>query len=162
MDSEALAQLKPLIAPPAISHWPPAPGWIISFFMLLFLCVLALWLSLLWLKHRRHTRYQREARAMITDCRATTPRAQLEHIAQVMRRCAVYVWGREVVGTQPWAEILAFQALDNGRQQHPFDADSLALLTDYLYKRHSPSAAQVQTLQQQALLWLKTLPPVQR
>lgn len=163
MASDALAQLKPLIPPPPIGWWPPAPGWIICACAGIGLLILAVIFLLMWLKHRRHTRYQREAAAMIQDGQPREPRQQLEHIAQVMRRAAIYVWGREVAGTQPWTEIFAFQALDTGsKKTMPFDADSLALLTDYLYKRFNPSAAQVQILQQQTLTWLKTLPPVIR
>lgn len=163
MASDALAQLKPLIPPPAVGWWPPAPGWIISACATVGLLVLGAIFFLAWLRHRRYTRYQREAAAMIQDGQVRQPRQQLEHIAQVMRRAAIYVWGRDVAGTQPWTEIFAFQALDSSNKKTtPFDADSLALLTDYLYKRFNPSTAQVQILEQQALAWLKTLPPVVR
>lgn len=163
MASDALAQLKPLIAPPAIGWWPPAPGWIISAVLAVGLLILSTIFLMVWLRHKRHTRYQREACAMIQDNIPREPRQQLEHIAQVMRRAAIYVWGREVAGTQPWSEIFAFQALDSGNKKlQPFDADSLALLSDYLYKRFNPSRQQVHILEQQALQWLKTLPPVIR
>lgn len=163
MASDALAQLKPLIPPPAIGWWPPAPGWIVSACAAFGVVLIGVLFLAAWLRHRRHTRYQREAAAMLLDNANRQPRQQLEHIAQVMRRAAIYVWGREVAGTQPWPEIFAFQNLDSGsKNTQTFDADSLALLTDYLYKRFNPSSAQVNILQQQALAWLKTLPPVTR
>lgn len=60
-----LDQLEPLIAPPAISWWPPAPGW----WLLALLLPLLLWAAITLLKRLPHKTKQAERDAPLDPLR---------------------------------------------------------------------------------------------
>jgi hypothetical protein len=161
-NNDALANLKPLIAPAAISWWPPAPGWwILGAILLVALVGLAVWAWKRWC-HYRDTRYQREALELLSTVTEQEPEKQLQEVAAILRRAAICAWGREHAGTQNWNQIINMPRTRDGKKIPPaLDENSLQLLTDHLYRQEIPSAVAMQNLRTQASVWLKTLPAVE-
>ncbi|HQQ74069.1 MAG TPA: DUF4381 domain-containing protein [Pseudomonadales bacterium] len=142
-NTDALANLKPLIAPPAIAWWPPAPGWwILGTLLLLGLVALSIYS---WKRVRLHqrTRYQREALALLDNVNT------LEGIAQLIRRAAISALGREHAATADWNTLCP-----------TFDPDSLQLLNESLYRNDTATPESIAHLRLQTQQWLRTLPPV--
>lgn len=168
MNNDALANLKPLIAPVPIVWWPPALGWWILATLLL-LSIIGL-LIFFWKRriHFRNTAYQREA-AQLIDVLTTLPTAQqLPLLAEILRRAAVCAWGRERAGTASWQLLIQFSRNEYNKHSRKkntpiiLDDASCALLNNNLYSGTPPSDTAMQTLIAQAQAWLKTLPPVER
>lgn len=153
--ADALAALRPLVEPPPVPWWPPAPGW---FVLAAVACLLIIGIGIFWWRRRRflrQTRYRREALALLTAATApSSPIEQLSHIAHVLRRAAVSVWGRESVAKASWEQLLTRHATG------VMDTRSMNLLQQSLYSQHPPSAEDVLHLQQQATAWLQQLPPL--
>lgn len=85
-----LQQLSDIKAPEPVSWWPPAPGW----WVLALLIVLALtWGTWLWLQHRKHTRYRKQALRILHDIEAqkqfVPPAQSLEKILSLLKRSAL-------------------------------------------------------------------------
>jgi hypothetical protein len=161
---DALENLKPLVAPEAISWWPLAPGWwLVGILLLVALIALLVWGWKYWLYYRR-TRYQREALQLLESLTTQAPEQRLPAIAVILRRAAIHAWGREQVGTKNWREIIDWSQIDSIRRgkkyQSVFDENSIQLLTDQLYRHTTPAPDALQNLQTQSALWLKTLPAV--
>ncbi|MEZ5436711.1 MAG: DUF4381 domain-containing protein [Pseudomonadales bacterium] len=168
MNSDPLAELKPLIAPPPISWWPPAPGWwILAALVLLALVALLVFFYRRW-RHHRNTSYQREATQLI-DAVHTLPEAQqLQEVAEILRRAAVCAWGRERAGTNSWEQLIQFSRSEYSQRARKktatptLDETSCHLLSNNLYSGTPPSETAMQTLIAQSKAWLKTLPPVEQ
>lgn len=143
-NSDALANLKPLIAPEPISWWPLAPGWwLLGAALLLTLISVAVWGWKRW-QHYRGTRYQREALALLE------PIDNVTDIALIIRRVAISVLGRSRAATTAWHEICP-----------TMDEQSLQLLTESQYKNRSNITAEdIERLRQQTKLWIQHLPAV--
>lgn len=153
---QQLDALRPVIAPPPIPFWPPAPGWYALGIIILCACVaLCIWW---WRRHcfLRDTQYRREAAALLASTQSTnmTPHEQLTQIAQILRRAAISAWGRDHAGTENWTQLITRIPADI------IDADSLALLDRALYRATPPSDASLQKLYTQVELWLQQLPPL--
>jgi hypothetical protein len=168
MNNDPLAQLKPLIEPAAISWWPPAPGWWVLGALLLLLIVLLVFYAWRRWRFHRNTAYQREALYLIQQLDSTQPAQQLQQVAEIMRRAAICVWGREYIGTADWEKILELSHSTyqkNSRKKNitrALDDDSKALLTQSLYNGSVPTLTAMQHFVMQVGNWLKTLPPVER
>lgn len=161
-NNDALANLKPLIAPAPISWWPPAPGWwILGTILLIALVSLAIWGWKRW-RHYCGTRYQREALQLLATVTEQEPKKQLQEVAAILRRAAICAWGRERTSTKNWDEIINMPRTGKDKKLSPaLDENSLQLLTDHLYRQEIPSADAMQNLLTQACIWLKTLPAVE-
>jgi hypothetical protein len=157
----ALANLKPLIAPAPISWWPPAPGWwVLGIALLLLLIGLLVWGWKYW-RHYRGTLYQREALQLLARVSEIEPHKQLQEIAAILRRAAICAWGREHTSTKNWNDIINMPCNKKGKKLSPaLDENSVQLLTDHLYRQETPSVAAMQNLQEQVVIWIKTLPVV--
>ena len=144
-NNDALANLKPLIAPAPIPWWPPAPGWWLLGIALLFLLIaLAVWSWKRWL-HYCGTRYQREALALLE------PVHNIADIALLIRRVAVSALGRERAATAAWHEICS-----------SMDEQSLQLLAESQYRSDNAITADaIEHLRLQTQQWIKKLPPVE-
>ncbi|MEZ5540074.1 MAG: DUF4381 domain-containing protein [Pseudomonadales bacterium] len=168
MNSDPLANLKPLIAPPPISWWPLAPGWwVLAALILLLLIVLTIFI---WrrLQHHRNTAYQREALQLIALTHTMPTQQQLPLLAEILRRAAICVWGRETVGSINWIEMMQ-HTQNSYKQRHPkktwqpiLDEQSCELLNHHLYSGATPDTAAMHKLIEQAQKWLTSLPPVGR
>lgn len=168
MNADALADLKPLIAPEPITWWPLAPGWWILATLLLLSIVGVL--IFFWKRriHFRNTAYQREAAQLIDATHALSETQQLQEIAEILRRAAVCAWGRERAGTQNWESLMQLSLSEhkkNSRKKNvlpALDDTSCELLSNNLYSGTPPSASAMQALITQSKAWLKTLPAVER
>ena len=168
MPHDALADLKPLIAPAPVAWWPPAPGWwIVGATLLCFFIAALVWGFKRWQRHQR-TRYQREALQLLsgiaTEIQAN-PSADthksLHDAALILRRAAICAWGRERAGTLPWREIIAIENQSSkNKTATVVDEQCMQLLTNNLYRQQAPSQEALQHLLTQMSAWLKTLPPV--
>lgn len=161
-NNDALANLKPLIAPAPVSWWPPAPGWwILGTILLVSIIGLTVWAWKRW-RHYRGTRYQREALQLLAAVTEQEPEKQLQEVAAILRRAAICAWGRENTSTQNWKEIIDMPRTRNSSKMPPaLDEKSLQLLTEHLYRQEIPSVVAMQNLRTQASIWLKTLPAVE-
>ncbi|SDS09084.1 protein of unknown function [Halopseudomonas litoralis] len=74
MEESLYAQLTHPASPPAISWWPPAPGWWVLGCALLLVMLLLPWL--LRYARRRKRRLNRRTRQMLADVPAALPDAQ--------------------------------------------------------------------------------------
>ncbi len=165
--NDPLNALKPLIAPPAISWWPPAPGWWILGALLL--CIVILTAIFGWKRWRHHqnTAYQREALQLIALLSTFPAPQRLAMLAAILRRAAISVWGRELAGTCDWQTLATLSANEwSKRHRHKkaslaFNEHSLQLLTTALYRNTTPVETEIQTLETQARAWLQSLPPVE-
>lgn len=160
--NDALANLKPLVTPEAISWWPPAPGWwVLGIALLLALIVFLVWSWKRW-RHYRGTRYQREALQLLAAVTEQDPHKQLQEVAAILRRAAICAWGRELTSTKNWNDLINMPCNAKGKKlPRTLDESSLQLLTEHLYRQEIPSVAAMQNLQTQAVIWLKTLPAVE-
>ncbi len=158
---QALANLKPLIAPAPVSWWPPAPGWwVLGILLLIALAGLTVWGWKRW-RHFRGTRYQREALQLLATLSEQDPDTQLQAVATILRRAAICAWGREIASTKNWRDIIELSLHKKSKSKSPvLDEQSLALLTDFLYRKDIPSVAAMNKLHAQAAIWLRTLPAV--
>jgi hypothetical protein len=143
-NNDALANLKPLIAPEPISWWPLAPGWwLVGAALLLTAISLLVWGWKRW-KHHRNTRYQREALQLLETVDSVAD------IALIIRRVAISVLGRSRAATAAWHAICP-----------SMDEKSLQLLAESQYKNHSSIAVDaIEHLRQQTKLWIQYLPAV--
>lgn len=144
--NDALANLKPLVAPEPVSWWPPAPGWwILGVTLLLLLAGLLVWSWKRW-RHYRGTRYQREALVLLE------PIHNVADMALLIRRVAVSALGRERAATAAWHEICTLM-----------DEQSLQLLAESQYRLNDTiSTDAIEHLRQQMQQWIKQLPAVER
>ncbi len=168
MNNDALANLKPLIAPPPIPWWPPALGWwILGAVLLLLLVIFLIFCWRRW-RHHRNTAYQREAMQLIELLHGMPTLQQLPLLAETLRRAAICVWGRNTAGSINWMEVMqqtqtAYQYRYPKKKWQPLlDEQSCELLNRHLYSGTAPDTAAMNKLIEQAKAWLKALPPVER
>lgn len=128
MNTDPLAGLRPLHAPPEVSWWPPAPGWWALLVLVFALVLLALW----W---RRPNRVQQAALRELERVRRLQGPQQLAALNRLLKRYALACWPRaEVAGLsgRGWLEFL-----DAHGGQGRFSAGAGNALL------HGPYAAQV-------------------
>jgi hypothetical protein len=102
--------LKDIHLPPAVSAWPPAPGWWIAAFLLIAAVAFAVYL---FVRHRRRTAYRRAALVEAREChnRFQQHQDKLQLAADcsaLLRRVAVAAYGTQaagIAGTQ-WMQFL--------------------------------------------------------
>ena len=144
-NNDALANLKPLIAPDPVTWWPPAPGWwLLGILLFCVFITLAMRGWKRW-RHYRGTRYQREALQLLES---------MDHVADIallIRRVAISAFGREHAATATWNEVCA-----------SMDEISLQLLTESQYRFNKDMPVDtIEHLRQQTELWIKKLPAVE-
>jgi len=162
MSNSLLADLKPLIAPPPVPWWPPAPGWwILATVLIISLCAAIIWGYRRW-QHHVGTRYQREAIKLLVEASNYAPEKRLQEIAAILRRAAICAWGREKIGTQPWSAIMELSLQSDKKRLAAFDSNSIQLLTENLYRATVTADAELESLTSQAKVWLGTLPPMEK
>jgi len=109
--------LKDIHLPPAISAWPPAPGWWISVIVLV--GVLAA-ISYTVVRYRRRTAYRRAALQAAKQC---GERFQLHNnktqlavdSSELLRRVAIAAYGKQAAGVsgRHWLHFLEDKMLEN-------------------------------------------------
>jgi Tfp pilus assembly protein PilE len=102
--------LKDIHLPPAISAWPPAPGWWISVIALV--CVLAA-ISYAVVRYRRRTAYRRAALLAAKQCgerfQQHNNKTQLAvDSSELLRRVAIAAYGKRAAGVsgKHWLHFL--------------------------------------------------------
>ncbi|QID16924.1 DUF4381 domain-containing protein [Nitrogeniibacter mangrovi] len=113
-----LAQLAPAHAPPPVSAWPPAPGWI-ALAILLLLLVVALWRG--WRHPARRLRRQALAELRRIEAENLDGTALARALAQLLRRYAIARFGREAIAGLTGPAWLAFLAAHGGA---PLDGEA--------------------------------------
>lgn len=99
-DPASLDRLHDLISPPAVSWWPPAPGWL---WLGAFVLLLGLVFVLRFFKHWQRNRYRREALAELAGAGSNPGQ-----MAELLKRTALSVYAREKVASLTGPSWLAF------------------------------------------------------
>lgn len=100
MNSTAELPLKDIHLPPAVSAWPPAPGWWAVAFLFVAAVAAAVYF---FLRHRRRTAYRRAALAEASECHTRflqhQDKSQLAaDCSELLRRVAVAAYGIQAAG----------------------------------------------------------------
>ena len=115
-DPADLSNLRDIVAPPAVSFWPPAPGW----WVLGAACLVASGLAVaMGLRHHRRSSYRREALRELAS-------ADAHDISAILKRAALVAFPREQVAALSGPAWLAF--LDRTGGTH-FATTALSSLT---------------------------------
>lgn len=149
---QLLGQLKDIHEPAAIGWWPLAPGWWIAFAALLGLLFAIALLLLRVRRHRRDNLYRSEGIRLLKAVDTQAPRA-VEEINLLLKRVAVVTFGRRRCGPltgNRWIEFLQQSA-----DLPMMDAAKRTLL-DNLYTTAMPAKADVATLRNYAIEWVRT------
>jgi hypothetical protein len=93
-DPTSLERLHDIVLPAATPWWPPAPGWLwLSGFAALVLLALLVSGFLRW----QHNRYRREALAELDRLSSGSEAAELQTLAELLKRVALSAWPRQQV-----------------------------------------------------------------
>jgi len=147
-DPASLDRLNDIVVPPAVSWWPPAPGW---YFLAVVLLIAFLLACASMIRRYRANRYRREALAELV--RLKPGPESLKDLADLLKRTAMTASGRDTVAAlsgDQWVEWL------NGQCAHPVFQDvSRELLARSLYTSNSTGSEQdVAALYQAVRQWV--------
>lgn len=152
--SNPLAELKPFHLPEASSAWPPAPGWWLLLLTTIVVSYLLLRYIQVWLDKRKQQIYRAQCLQLISAIQQRNdlgPHKSIAEVNEVLKRCAIHVYGRQHVSSlsgKAWLEFL--------QQNSPqFSVEAAQLLVNGPYL---PPSALAQTdlspLYQMAIDWI--------
>lgn len=149
-----LAELKPFHLPEASSAWPPAPGWWLLLLIILALSSLLIRYLQSWRDKRKQQRYRDHCVQLINEIQHSSGRLPHESIAginEVLKRCAIHVYGRQKVSAlsgKAWLEFLHLNSPE-------FSAEAAQLLVSGPYLPPSVLAhTDLGPLYQMAMDWI--------
>ncbi|CAN5498985.1 DUF4381 domain-containing protein [soil metagenome] len=114
-DPADLSNLRDIVVPPAVSFWPPAPGW----WLVGAACLVATGVAIAAVvRHRRRNAYRREALRELES-------ADVRDISAILKRAALAAFPREQVASLSGPAWLAFLDRTGGTR---FEGTALASL----------------------------------
>jgi hypothetical protein len=130
-----LTQLKDIHLPPAISHWPLAPGWIV----LLIVMVSALaYLGYVWYQRRLSKASVKFALLALQKLKAAPEDVNIAaEISTLIRRTALHYFQREDIAGLTGTDWLTF--LNNSINTNEFTTATGRLLIDAPYRNNQNS-----------------------
>lgn len=125
-----LAQLEPIVTPPPVGFWPPAPGWwVLVLASCVILGVAGIWL----LRNRRRLAYQRQA---LTELHLLRPETTVHYAMQLdalLKRAALHAYPNDAhkiasLHGRQWLDYLREALPDWQPQEAP------RVLTESIYR----------------------------
>ncbi len=108
--NQSLSNLKDIHLPPAVSSWPPAPGWyMLALLLALGLCGLVYGIWRYWQRYRRRRLTLKHLAHIADSFGAVRPAIVVRAYSRLLRRCVLAVFPRqEVAGLQgdAWLSFL--------------------------------------------------------
>lgn len=151
MNNPALSDLNPIIAPPAASWWPLAPGWYVVGITALLLLV---WLIIATLRGIRRRRVKRAA------LRALQPNLALNEVNLLIKQACMGYYARNQVAQlsgSAWREFLLRHLSERNAARY---YDLLIEVETSAYRPAAEQAVLQQRYYEFAKAWLKqALPP---
>lgn len=154
MNPDLLSQLRDIHAAPAVSWWPPAPGWWV---LALVVVVALIWLARRGLVRFRVRQRRRQMLAWIDHLNTSTdaqrePQAYLSTLNRIFKLVALRAFPERrcaVMAGQEWVEFLSSQMGDDSAAESlgvlavgpydpapQFDAETLCELTRQWIRKH--------------------------
>jgi len=149
MNPDLLSQLRDIHAAPAVSWWPPAPGWWI---LALLLLVLLFWLGRRLLARIRAHQRRKQMLGWVDHLNANIdpqrdPQGYLSTLNRIFKLVALRAFPEQhcaALAGQDWADFLSSQSAEslNVLASGPydpapqFDADTMSELTRSWIKQH--------------------------
>ena len=105
-----LEYLEPIIPPESVPFWPPAPGWYVIGFLIMFILVFMIRKN--WIRHKRN-RYRRSALIQINRLSGFRENqilpSQIGSLNVILKRTALVTFGRKEVASltaENWVTFL--------------------------------------------------------
>ena len=148
---DPLAQLRDIHLPPDPALWPPAPGWWVLCLFLVVAVTLAIFWSARFIERHRPIRHARKLLQNIpVNIAGNEKVAVLQQMSQLVRRFAVYRFGRQRVASLSGESWLVF--LDQSAGGTDFTQGVGRILADGPYQKKID--VDLQQLQALLLRWM--------
>jgi hypothetical protein len=150
----SLARLHDIVVPPPVPWWPPAPGWL---WLLGFVALVVLALSVRGFIHWQQNRYRREALAELSRLEAAAGDAAsralaIEQMPTVLKRTALTAYGREPVAALTGPDWFAFLDRTGGTR---FGTGLGAAMENALYRSAQADSVNIPELASEVRRWIR-------